>query len=202
MKYLFKIANYIFHPVLIPFAGATLYFIFSARFFPIEIIQAKLLAVAIVTIFIPVVFLYLLKTLGLVSTIFLKTPKERIYPLLLHAIIIYGLVLDSIFNKIDFPELYCFFVGILLSTLSSLLLSFFRLKVSLHMAGIAGLMMFIIALSLHFKINILVWIALLFAIMGLVASARLHNRAHHMFELIIGFFFGVVPQLFMLKYWL
>jgi len=68
--------------------------------------------------------------------------------------------------------------------------------------GIAGVTMFIIALSVHFKVNMLVWIGLFFLANGWVASSRLHTNAHTYPELIMGFFVGLIPQLLLLNFWL
>jgi hypothetical protein len=70
------------------------------------------------------------------------------------------------------------------------------------MIAIGGLLMFFIALSIHFNINIIGSIALMFIISGAVATSRLHLKAHSLIELIIGFFIGAIPQLILLNYWL
>ena len=68
--------------------------------------------------------------------------------------------------------------------------------------GIAGITMFLIALGVHFKVNVLIAIGLLFIANGWVASSRLHTHSHNYPELIAGFFVGVLPQLIMLNFWL
>lgn len=70
------------------------------------------------------------------------------------------------------------------------------------MIAIGGVFMFFIALSIHFSININGTIALLFILIGAIATSRLYLKAHDNIELIIGFFVGIVPQLIMLNYWL
>lgn len=70
------------------------------------------------------------------------------------------------------------------------------------MIAAAGFFMFAVALSIHFKINFNGSIALMCVILGAIATSRLHLKAHTTSELIIGFFIGVIPQLFVLNYWL
>ena len=70
------------------------------------------------------------------------------------------------------------------------------------MVAVGGILMFFIALSIHFSININGSIALMSIICGAVATSRLHVRAHNWIELAIGFIIGVVPQIFVLNYWL
>ena len=63
-------------------------------------------------------------------------------------------------------------------------------------------MRFFIALGIHFHINIIGSIALMFIISGAIASSRIHLRAHNAIELVIGFIIGVIPQIIALNYWL
>jgi len=70
------------------------------------------------------------------------------------------------------------------------------------MIGSSGVLMFFIAISIHFSININASIALFCILIGAIATSRLHLKAHSNIELIIGFFVGLIPQLIMLNYWL
>ena len=79
---------------------------------------------------------------------------------------------------------------------------FLKFKISLHQMGIAGITMFLIALSVHFKVNMLVWIAFFLFANGWVATSRLHTHSHTYPELTAGFFVGLVPQLILINFWL
>ena len=70
------------------------------------------------------------------------------------------------------------------------------------MIATSGVLMFFIAISIHYNINIIGSIVLMFMIVGAVATSRLHLRAHNNTELTVGIFIGVLPQLIMLNYWL
>ena len=70
------------------------------------------------------------------------------------------------------------------------------------MVATGGVLMFFIALSLHFSINTNGSIALMTLITGAVATSRLHLHAHDVKELIVGFLVGFIPQLIVLNYWL
>lgn len=201
MKILLKSASYIFHPLWMPFAGTLFYFFITPRFFPSEIIDAKLLAIAIMTIFIPIVYFYMLKTLGKVSDHFMREVKERKWPLLFYAGLNF-IILKYVLNNFDYPELYFFFFGIMISTLLGLFLLFLKVKASLHMTGLGGITMFLIFLSLHFNLNLIYTVSFLVAIIGLTASSRLFYNAHTMNELAIGLLVGVIPQVGMAFFWL
>lgn len=201
MSRLLKSISYIFHPLFMPFFGVIFYFSKSPRFIPLPIIKAKLFAIAFLTIFLPILLFFLLKTLRKVNTIQLSTTKERIIPLILNCIIIY-FIIQRVLPSNEIIELYFFFIGILLSTLSCLMLALLNFKTSIHMIASAGVLQFFIALSIHFNININATIAVFFIIVGAIATSRLHLNAHTNIELITGFFIGLIPQLILVNYWL
>tara|TARA_R110000868_G_scaffold261840_5_gene520013 strand:+ start:728 stop:1333 length:606 start_codon:yes stop_codon:yes gene_type:complete len=201
MDKLLKSISYIFHPLIMPLLGVIFYFSKSPRFIPIEIVQAKLISLFILTVILPILLYLLLKTVGIVHTINLETTKERIYPLILNGIVIL-IVLQRILTPTQAIELYFFFVGILISNMTCLLLAIMKFKASIHMIAISGVFMFFVALSIHFSININGTLALTAIIVGAIATSRLHLKAHTYIELIIGVFIGFMPQLILVNYWL
>lgn len=201
MRFLVKIASFVFHPLWIPFLGTLFYFAVTPRFFPATLVQAKLLAISITTLFIPVVFYLLLKNLGKATSIFMDDVKERKWPLLFYLLLII-LNLHQVLNEYNYPALYYFFVGIFFSALISFLCSWFRLKISLHMVGLGGLFMFVVALSIFYRLDLIYTIAFLVMALGLTASSRLYYKAHSITELILGLLTGILPQVIATKLWL
>lgn len=201
MNIFFKIAAYLFHPLWIPTFSVGLYFWVTPRFLVPEIIQTKLLVVFILTFLIPLLAYFVLKNLNLVKTLHLEDVNERKIPLMLQCILLL-VIIKIVFSFYNFPELYFFFVGVLISAITAFILVVFKFKISLHMIGVAGLTMFLIALSIHFKINILMIIGLFLMANGWVAASRLHTNSHTMTEIIMGIFIGFLPQLILLNYWL
>lgn len=201
MKLFLKAASYIFHPLLMPLLGTIIYFSVTPRYIEPEFVRANLFAIAIITIFIPIVVFFLLKNLGVVETIYLKEAKERKFPLMIQCILLL-LIIKMIFDPYEDPEIYYFFVGILFSAFSALVMVFFKLKVSLHQIGVAGILMFLVGLSAHFKINLLITISFFLFVNGWVASSRLYGKAHTYPEIIVGLFLGILPQLILFNLWL
>lgn len=201
MNFLLKSASYLFHPLWMPFAGTLLYFLVSPRFFPVQVVQAKILAIAIMTVFIPVIFYFLLKTLGKATSPFLSEVQERRWPLLFSAFLDL-LIVKFILDNFDYPELYYFFLGIFISTTAALLMVIFRSKVSLHMLGLGGTTTFLILLSIHFNLSLVFTISFMIAITGLTASSRLHYKAHSTLELVLGLLLGILPQVAAGFFWL
>ncbi len=199
--HILKSISVIFHPLLMPILGVIFYFAKTPRFIDKEVIWAKLVSLSILTIILPILLYFLLKTLGRVNSIYLRSTKERIIPLILNAIVII-LVIQRVLRPDPYIELYYFFVGILISTLTCLILAFFKFKASIHMIAISGVFMFFIALSIHFNININGTLALMCIVTGAVATSRLHLKAHTYPELIMGIVVGVFPQLILVTKWL
>jgi len=201
MRLFLKLGSILFHPLIIPVMGTAIYFYITPRFVDREMVIANLFALAIIMVIIPIVIFFLLKSLGQVHTIFLKEVKERKFPLMIHCILVL-LVIKMVFNPYDNPELYYFFIGILFSAFAALIMVLFRIKVSLHQMGVAGLLVFMIGLSAHFKINLLVIISFFLFANGWVASSRLRAKAHNYTELWAGLFIGALPQLMLFNMWL
>src|SRR5690554_3481043 len=201
MKYFLKLGSILFHPLLMPLIGTSLYFSITPRFIDQEMVTANLFALAIITVIIPIVVFFLLKNLGLVESLHLRKVKERKFPLMLHCVLLL-LILKMVFDPYDTPELYFFFAGILFSAFASLIMVLFKIKVSLHQMGVAGILMFLVGLSAHFKINLLIPISFFLFVNGWVASARLEAKAHSNSELWTGLALGALPQLIFFNMWL
>ena len=201
MNLFLKTASYIFHPLLMPILGTILYYSVTPRYLDPQLVRVELFSIAIITILIPIVIFFFLKNLRVVETIYLKEVKDRKFPLMIQCILLL-LIIKMVFDPYEDPELYYFFVGILFSAFSALVMVFFKLKVSLHQMGVAGILMFLVGLSAHFKINLLITISFFLFVNGWVASSRLNNDSHTYPELGVGLLLGALPQLILFNLWL
>jgi len=128
-----------------------------------------------------------------------KISERRIPYIIAVALNLY--ITQYVFKENVELELHYFFAGISFTSITFLILSYFNYKASLHSAAISGLTMFIIALSIHLQLNLILLIGFLILTNGLVATSRLHLKAHNTLELLIGFIVGLVPQFIMMIYW-
>ena len=199
--FILKSISFVFHPLIMPLLGVMFYFHKTPRFIPDPVREAKIFSVVILTIILPILLFFLLKTINKVDTIYLKSTRERLIPLLINCIII-TLILIRVLPPNEILELYYFFLGILCSSLVCFILAIFKIKASIHMIATSGFFMFALAIGIHYQININGTIALMMLILGAVATSRLHLKAHTNQELIIGLFTGLFPQLVFLNYWL
>ncbi|WP_178987294.1 hypothetical protein [Winogradskyella schleiferi] len=196
-----KSISFVFHPLIMPLLGVLFYFSKTPRFIPEPVMKAKIFSIVILTIILPILLFFLLKTINKVSSIYLKSTKERLIPLFINSVIIL-LILIRVLTSSEIIELYYFFLGILCSTLTCFILAIFKIKASIHMIAASGFFMFAVAIGIHYQININGTIALMMVILGAIATSRLHLKAHTNQELLIGVFTGMGPQILLLNYWL
>jgi len=195
-----NIISYIFHPLFIPFGGTVLYFTI-APYSTLEMQSGNIVPIFILTVIIPIIFFLILKNVGVIHSIFLPTLQERKYPLYISSII-FLMILYKVIPNNYVNELFYFFTGLLTATGATLILLFLRFKTSMHLLGMGSILTYMIALSIHFEINITLAISLFTLFTGMVATSRLYLKAHTKNELLIGFMVGCVSQLIILKYWL
>ena len=201
MKVFSNFISYLLHPLFIPIGGTIAYFLITPKYTPLEIQSASILPIFILTVIIPIVTFFILKNVGLVNSIFLETATERKYPLYIHASILL-LILYKVIPNNYVSELYFYFTGLLGATVACLLLLLFNFKTSLHAVGVSGLLMYLINLSIHFEINLIIAISIFIVLTGAVLTARLYLKAHTRIELIIGVFIGLISQLLTVRFWL
>jgi membrane-associated phospholipid phosphatase len=201
MKVFSHFISYLLHPLFIPIGGTLAYFLITPKYTPLEIQSASILPIFILTVIIPLVAYLILKNLGLVHSISLETVKERKYPLYMYATILL-LILYNVIPNSYVSELYFYFAGLLGATLACILLLTFNFKTSLHTVGVSGLLMYLINLSIHFEINLIIAISVFIFFTGSIITARLYLKAHTITELIIGLFIGLLSQLLTVRFWL
>ncbi len=170
------------------------YFLVTPRLYELNFKIDVSITVTIFTICIPVLIFILLKRFKMIDSIFLKDVSQRKIPLYVYVLILF-LIITKVITKSIFAELYDFFLATLISSAVCLLLVFFRVKASMHMMGISGLVMFLVILSITYQVNITFALSILIFSIGLVATSRLFLKAHTFAELVFGFFIGLIPQL-------
>lgn len=201
MRKLLLLFSYVFHPIFVSVFGALLFFYMS------DTVLAGLqqlmigIQIAIITVFIPITFFFILKTMGKIDSVMASQISERKIPLISQAFLLYILFSKSITVEL-LPQLHFFLVGGMISSGIAFILLFLKIKASLHVLGTSALLAFAIGLSILNQTNNLVIISVLFIINGFVAASRIEMKAHTIKELIIGFVIGLLPQILVWKFWL
>ncbi len=201
MKNFQEAISYIFHPLFTPIIGTLTYFLLTPKYNPIQLQSSSILPIFILTIVIPIISYLILKSIGMVNSIFMPSLQERKYPLYINI----TLLLIIVYKVIPYnytSELYYFFIGLIIAYFSSLILLLLKFKSSIHLICMGSLLMYLISLSIHFEINIIIALSIFTIATGLVASSRLYLKAHNKVEIIIGLFIGIFSQLLTIKFWL
>lgn len=192
-----QLFSYIFHPLFIPTIAAWyLAFIHKGYFTgmaPYEKLKI-IISVAYNTIVFPALTVLLLKGLGFIKSIFLKTQRERIIPYVAANIFYFWMYL--VFrNQPEVPSILTAFIfGVFLSSSIGLIANSYY-KISMHalgMGALSGLLICMIFTGSPYSIFLSQMIVLLIA--GCVCTSRMIVSDHKSFDIYTGFFFGILFQ--------
>ena len=192
-----RIFSWIFHPLFIPlYITYFIAFIHPYYFTGIEesFKWLLLIRVAVNMVVFPALTVLLLKAVGFISSIFLKSQKERIIPYITSGIFFFWMYL--VFRSQDFiPSVLTAFVfGVFLSSSSALIANIYY-KISMHAigcGGIIGFMMTVWAIDAAYQIALPLSVSLLIA--GIVCTSRMIISDHTQKEIYMGLFLGFVCQ--------
>jgi len=189
-----KIISYLFHPVLFSTIGALLFFTLQPTYLPKEFEYKILIVIFLSTYVIPILFLFILKKRNSIESYHLKTTEERKFPILFFLTITFLLGMRLLeLNAIDLLA-YSFIAGSL-SLLITYILLFIKFKTSLHTLSIGSLIGFVIIISIHYKIKLLLLITIGVLLFGIIGTARLKLKAHTVNEVLLGFVIGIITQI-------
>lgn len=175
------------------FLGAVVYFFISPRQFNIVVIEAKLFALLILTVFIPIVFLFMLNKLKLLEDLdFKNTKAKRLY--LIGIVLLLISVNNFIIDPVT-PELYYYYTGLVLALSCSFFCALFKLNISLHSLHLSALLGFVLGISLLYSLQIQWLIALIVFAIGWSVTERIATKKHNTQEVLLAIAFGVVPQI-------
>lgn len=194
LKYLKQAAHfisYLFNPLLIPIWAYLLLFNQQAYFALIIPPSAKrmlLSVVAVNTTILPLLTIIMLRRLGMISSLDLDKREDRLYPLLIGAVLYY--LSYFLFRKLNLPEVYTtFLLGAGLIGAAGLVISMFY-KISIHMAAMGGLFGLVLMLLLTGFPPTFPWILTSVISVGLTGTARLILKAHTPAQVYLGFLMG------------
>ncbi len=194
-----KIISYTLHPIVLGVITTIIFFILQPKYTPKDLQIHVITIVFISTYLIPVIFLFLLKKFKAIDSFHLSEVEERKFPVFFF--IILNLLLSYRLYKIPNLELLSVFFGS--SSLSLILVYFFLLlnkKISLHTLGFGLFTTFLLILSYHFHIKILVLISFAIITSGIVAMSRLKLKAHNPFEIYLGFAISLFTEVIFYKF--
>jgi hypothetical protein len=188
----------VFHPLFIPVIAAWFLAFIQPGYFTGITPQEKTLIVirvAFNTIFFPALTVLLLKALGFIKSIFLKTQRERIVPYIATNVFYFWMFM-VFHNQSEVPLILTSFIfGVFLASSAGLLANIY-FKISMHALGVGslcGLMLIIIFSGFSYPVFFTVMLVLI--ITGLVSSSRMILSDHKPLEIYSGIIIGILCQL-------
>ncbi len=192
--YLFSV---VFHPLFIPFYLVAFLIFYHPSFFSgfSDYTKLKLLmATALNTIFFPVFAILIMKGLGFIKSVFLRTQQDRIGPYLSSMIFYFWMA--RVFYKFQpevNPVLTAFMTGVFLTTSVALIANIYY-KISMHAIGCGGLLGILIII-MSGNTMLMTWpLSLGFLITGIVCTSRLLISDHTQKEIYMGLLVGFLCQ--------
>ena len=187
----------LFHPLFIPiYIVYFLAYIHPAAFVGFSE-PNKLRTVVIVALnlfFFPLVSVLLLKAVGFIDSLLLKTQKDRIIPYIACGIFFFWTY--TVFKEqSQYPSALTQYVfGLFLSSSAALLANIY-FKISMHAIGLGGWLGVFIIMAYNNSM-LMTWpLCLVLLITGVTVSSRLYLKSHNPFDIYTGLFIGVLTQI-------
>ena len=197
LKLFAQVISYIFHPVFIP-AYVTYFLVFIHPDYFVGLDASTKItffrSVVINMVFFPLITVLLLKGVGFINSIFLKTQKDRIIPYIACGIFFFWMYL-VLHNAQQVPAILTSFIFGVFVTSSVGLIANIYCKISMHALGLGGalgLMLLILFTNASWSISIPLMLTIL--ISGIVCTSRMIVSDHTPFEIYFGLFLGILCQ--------
>ena len=188
--------SYLFHPVFIPvYASLFLIYIHPSAFagFSEQEKKQTVLIILLNLAFFPLISVLLLRAVGFIDSVYLRSQKDRIIPYIASGIF-YFWTYTVFRQQPQYPLLLTSFVlGIFLASSAALIANIY-LKISMHAIAMGGWLGFFLIIS-NTQTMLMTWpIAVVLLLTGLVSSARLLTNSHKPNEVYAGILVGIVTQ--------
>lgn len=188
--------SYVFHPLFIPvyitYFLAYLQPVYFAGFGDWRKLSL-LLSVAINTMAFPLITVLLLKGVGFIDSVFLRTQKDRIIPYIASMTFFFWAAY-ALWNQQDTPRvLVAFLIGVFIASAAALIANIYS-KISMHGIGVGGMLGFFIILIRQNDIQMTIPLCIALLISGIVCTSRLIVSDHSQKEVYTGFLLGAGTQ--------
>jgi hypothetical protein len=185
-----EFVSVLFHPLFMPLYG--LLVIYSTptllSYLPFNMKWAIFMMVIANNVILPLSVATILYSRGVIKSIYADERRERII-LLSVALFLYTLT-ALLLVKIPVPTLFkAYFVSIAAVTLVSLIIASFY-KISLHSAGIGGVLALAGFMTVQFDVVSMVHVVILLLVAGVVMTARIGTGKHEPHEVLTGLLTG------------
>jgi hypothetical protein len=203
VKLFAKIISYIFHPVFVP-VYIVLFMVYVhpylfAGFAPFDKTRVVLMSVLMFSFF-PIVTVLLLKALNFINSVYLKTQKDRIIPLVACGVWYFWITYIwwnsyKIEGSFTVPkEAVQLALAIFLASWLGLMANI-KMKISLHAISMGVMVTFVLLLAFSQSLNFGIYISASLLTAGLVCTSRFIVSDHTTKEVYGGLALGILAML-------
>lgn len=196
LKWPAVLLSYVFHPVFIPLYVLLFIVYIHPSYFSGFSDGSRLRTILILVqnaIFYPLFCVLLLKGVGFIDSIFLRTRKDRIIPYIACGIFFFWTF--TVFKEQrDFPRIVpAFMLGVFLASSAALIANIY-FKISMHAVGLGGMLGIFLVIAGSYSM-LMTWpLSTALLVTGLVSTARLLISDHSPRDIYSGLFIGIVAQ--------
>jgi hypothetical protein len=191
-----KAVSVLFHPLLVGIYMAWFLIFRSSSYF--QYLEPRVRSISLATVVVnnflfPLIVVLLLKGLGFIGSVYLRTQKERIVPYMA-SIIFFFWTWYVFYNKYESPQILrdtlqgIFYAAIMASTAN------IYFKISMHAIGMGGLVGMMIACLFNGSLFSPVPLAFSVLLSGIVLSSRMITGDHQRGDVLAGFLVGLLAQ--------
>jgi hypothetical protein len=196
IRLLANLFSYVFHPILLPlYVTWALAFVHPTYFvgFSTTGKYKVLLLVAINAFAFPLIAVLLLKALGFIDSVLLKTQKDRIIPYI--ASMTFFFWTQYVLREQNFVPriLVAFMFGVFISSSAALIANIY-FKISMHAIGMGGLLGLFLVIMQQNTMLMTAPLTLALLITGIVCTSRMIVSDHRPKEMYAGLLVGLACQ--------
>jgi len=196
-RFFAQINSYLFHPLFVPlYVTFFLLYIHPNAFIGFSDLNRMqvILIVTINVLFFPLISVLLLKAVGFIDSIYLRTQKDRIIPYMACGIFFFW-AFNVFKQQTQYPSIFVvYLLGLFLASSAALIANIY-FKVSMHAIGMGGWLG--LFLLICYSQNILMtWpLSLVLLLTGMVCTSRMILKSHTPLDIYSGLFIGIVTQM-------
>ncbi len=188
--------SYLFHPIFVPVYVLLFIVYVHPSYFSGFSAGSKLRTILILVqnaVFYPLFSVLLLKGVGFIQSVFLRTQKDRIIPYIASGIFFFWTFTVFKENSV-YPRIVpAFMLGVFLASSAALIANIY-FKISMHAIGLGGMLGIFIVIALGYSM-LMTWpLSLALLITGFVCTARLLVSDHSPKDIYGGLFLGIICQ--------
>jgi len=192
-----QVNSYLFHPLFLPFYIILfLLYLHPTAFTGFsDATKVRVIFIVIINLlFFPLLSVLLLKAVGFIDSIFLKTQKDRIIPYIASGIFFFW-AYHVFKEQSQYPEVWVsYLLGLFLASSAALIANIY-FKVSMHAVGVGGWIAFFYLLSNSQDVMMTWPLVAVLLITGMVCTSRMILKAHDSVDIYGGLIIGVLTQL-------